>query len=345
MAIRQNRVGKYLIDYYPTGRKGRRIVFTLPDRTTKEQALQIEKEIRSKKNKQLITNPSGKIVHLLSSYIDDCRLHQSPETVRDKESHYRIHIIPFFGHMYINELTNTHITLYKKQMQIKTHKGHSLSNQTITKGLNYFSAFLKWAADDLNLYPNQLLNFRKLPYTRPVPIVLSLDECMAFINAAEQPYHALFKILFYLGLRNRAARRLRWEDVDWTKHILKTIEKGNKIKWHPIPDDLLESLRDIYIKSKSTWIFSSPVNFEKPIYNLHRAVKRAKQKAGITKRIYPHLLRHSIATHLVDCDVDIRQIQSFLGHTQISTTEWYAQVSVEKKRQALERAGIKTTKV
>jgi site-specific recombinase XerD len=85
--------------------------------------------------------------------------------------------------------------------------------------------------------------------------------------------------------------------------------------------------------------------FTLPINNLHRAVARAKNRAGITKRVYPHLLRHSIATYLVDSDIDIRQIQSFLGHSQITTTEWYTQVSLEKKRQILEKAGFKTSKI
>ena len=155
----------------------------------------------------------------------------------------------------------------------------------------------------------------------------------------------MFKTLFYLGLRNRAVRRQQWQDIDWEQRAIKTLEKGQRVKWHPLPDDLFKELRQLYIKSSSEWIYPSPQDNTKPITDIRRAVRRAKKKAGITKRVYPHLLRHSIATHLLESDVDIRQIQAFLGHSQISTTEWYAQVSLEKKRQALEKAGIRTSKM
>ena len=271
-------------------------------------------------------------------------MHQSCDTARDKISCFKTHLIPYFGNIHIEEITNAYIMAFKHVMKNKTYKNKPLSNRTISKGLNYFSAFLKWAEEELNIIPINPVRFRKLPSTRPVPIVLSLEEAMTFIQVADKPYNTMFKTFFYLGLRNRAVRRGKWEDIDWTKKALKTVEKGSKVKWHPLPDDLFEELRQLYIESISQWIYPSPRNQWKPITNLRRAVNRAKKAAGINKRVYPHLLRHSIATHLVDSDVDIRQIQAFLGHSQISTTEWYAQVSMEKKRQALEKAGIKTSK-
>jgi site-specific recombinase XerD len=343
MAVREKH-GKYIIDYYPRGRQGRRIVFRLPSGTTKEQADEIEKELRSKKNKQQHINPSGNISRLVQHYLKHCDMHQSSETVRDKVSYFAKHLIPYFGRYHISDLTNAQIMAYKQHMKDKSYRDVPLSNRTISKGLCYFSAFLKWAEEESNIAPQQPLRFRKLPHVRPMPIILSFEEVRAFIEAAEKPFNILFKMFFYLGLRNRAARTLRWDDIDWAKHALKTVEKGNKVKWHPIPDDLLIDLRAHYVTSTSKWIFASNLK-NKPISNIKRAVKRAKEKAGIKKRIYPHLLRHSIATHLLDSDVDIRQIQSFLDHAQISTTEWYAQVSMEKKRQALEKAGIKTTKM
>lgn len=338
MAVRESK-GRYIIDYYPHGAKGRRAVFTLPVGTTNEQAYQIERELRSKKKERGYTVPSGNISRLIPYYLKHCKIHQSSETLRDKTSFYNTHVLPYFGQMHISDLTNAHILAFKEHMKQKP-----ISNRTISKGLCYFSAFLKWAEEEFNITTGYPLRFRKLPHSRPVPIVLTIEEAKAFIQAAEMPYHAIFKIFFYLGLRNRAARMLKWQDVDWSKHAIKTTEKGGKVQWHPLPDDLIEDLRGLYITTQSAWIFPSPIDSQKPINSLKRAVARARSRSGIQKRICPHLLRHSIATHLIDSDVDIRQIQAFLGHSQISTTEWYAQVSLEKKRQALEKAGIKTSK-
>lgn len=336
--------GKYIIDYYPQGRKGRRSIFTLPPGTTKDEAEQIEKALRSRKN-QHHHAASLQLARLMPHYLRHCEMHQSLTTVRDKRSHYQLHILPFFGHYHITDLNNRLIMAYKEQMQGKNYRDKRISNRTISKGLNYFSAFLKWAEEETGMSTMQPLRIRKLPHTRPVPIVLSLEEAQALISSADKPYNTMFKTFFYLGLRNRAVRRQRWDDIDWKKRGIKTTEKGQKVKWHPLPDDLFEELRQLYIESKSEWIYPSPLDSSKPINNIKRAVRRATKKAGITKRVYPHLLRHSIATHLLESDVDIRQIQAFLGHSQISTTEWYAQVSLEKKRQALEKAGIPTSKM
>ena len=344
MAIRFKN-DRYIIDYYPHGRKGRRSIFTLPAGTTEEEARLIEGELRTRRSKYYQPSSSEKIARLIPPYIQHCEMHQSTETVRDKRSYYQHHIVPFFGHLHITDLNNSLIMAYKKHMKEKKYRNKIISNRTISKGLNYFSAFLKWAEEDMGMSPLQPLRIRKLPHVRPVPTVLSLDEVQALIMSAEKPYNTMFKTFFYLGLRNRAVRRQRWDDIDWQKHAIKTVEKGQKVKWHPLPDDLFEELRQLYIESKSEWIYPSPQNRSNPITDIRRAVRRAKKKAGIIKRVYPHLLRHSIATHLLESDVDIRQIQAFLGHSQISTTEWYAQVSLEKKRQALEKAGIRTTKI
>lgn len=338
MAVREKN-GRYIIDYYPNGTQGRRVVFTTPLGTTQDQASSIEQELRSRKKEHNHATPSGNISHLIPHYIRYSLMHQSPETTRDKRSFYSVHLLPYFGHMHISDISNSHIMAFKEYLKEK-----HLSNRTISKGLCYFSAFVKWAEEELNMSTPIPLRFKRLPHTRAVPIVLSINEVLAFLTAVDRPYQALFKIFFYLGLRNRAGRLLRWEDVDWANRSIKTTEKGGKVKWHPIPDDLLSDLRGLYIETKSPWIFPSSKNLNKPIVKLNKIIAHARQKAGISKRIYPHLLRHSIATHLLDSDVDIRQIQAFLGHAQISTTEWYAQVSMEKKRQALEKAGFKTTK-
>lgn len=360
--------GKYIIDYYPRGRKGPRKVFSLPIGTTESEAKKIEHEMRGRRKRALIVNPSANISHHVKAYLADCDLHQSPDTAEDKRSCFKLHLLPYFGHLSIPELVPAHITAYKQHAKTKTYNrskqpegAKPLSNKTITKGLSYFSAFLKWAAEELNVVPLQTLRFKKLPSVRPVPIVLSFEEVLQFIKSADRvcpqtwicrnrqcphrlPYNTMFKTFFYLGPRNRAVRRMRWEDINWEIPAIKTIEKGNKVKWHPLPDDLLSELKALHAVSRSEYIYPSPRDFKKPVNNILKAVARAKKAAGITKRVYPHLLRHSIGTHMVDADIDLRQIQEFLGHAQISTTLWYTQVSIEKKRQALEKAGIKTTK-
>lgn len=358
---------RHVIDYYPQGRNGRRIVFTMPAGTPKELAIKREQELRARKNKALQYSSKSNIKRLVPLYLAWCKLHESPETLRDKISHFNVHLLPFFGRYQIPELNNTLITLYKTEAQQKESargKNESrmkIGNRTISKGLGYFSGMLRWAEEDLKIPYPEGMHIKKLPYVRPVPVVLSLDEALAFIQSADRlcpqvdicrnnyrcfnraPYNTIFKLFFYTGLRKNAGLKRIWDDVNWSKNELRVISKGGKTAWYPLPDDLMDELRVLYKKSKSKYIFPSPSNANKPFIDLKKAIGRAKKKAGIEKRIYLHLLRHSIATHLLDKGVNIRDIQDFLQHSEISTTEWYTQVSTAAKKRALNQAGIRTS--
>lgn len=335
MAVRY-KDGKYIIDYYPHGRLGRRIVFRLPDGTTKEQAEQIEKELRLRKKHVPSVNNNSKIKIIINNYIDYCKLHQSPETVRDKKSHFAAHIVPFFGNFTIPDLTNALITMYMQQMKEK-----GISNKTISKGLHYFSAFLKWAAQQLNITTMQTLHIKSLPYHRPIPAILTQEEASALIEHAESPYNIMFKLFYFLGLRNKTVRTLKWNNINWTRKSITIVHKRSKFMEYPLPDIILNDLRSLYIQSKSSWVFPSPQNPTKPITTVRKALLRAKQKAGITKRVYAHLLRHSFATHLLEHGADMRQIQDLLGHSQISATEWYTHISLASRRDVLKKMGLK----
>lgn len=174
MAIRLKGT-KYIIDYYPHGRRGRRVVFTLPAGTTELQAAHIERELRGQKGKGTNISATSRISHLIPHYVTHCEMHQSMETARDKHSYYTNHIVPYFGPMHIADLSNAHIMAYKQSMKEKVYRGKPISNSTITKGLRYFSAFLKWADEEFGIHTPQLLRFKKLPHTRPVPVVLSIE--------------------------------------------------------------------------------------------------------------------------------------------------------------------------
>jgi integrase len=334
----------------------------MPIGFTHEQAQSIERDLRSKNNRVKIPAPSSSISSLSKEYLLYSTNHQSPRTARDAENYFKIHINPLFGLMHVSDLTSSHIAVFKEQMKKRLYREKHITNRTINKGLNYLSSFLRWCDEEHGLRPIASLKIRRLPHTYPIPIVLNLEEALRFINSSTSicrlaahcvgnykcifkvDYRTMFKIFFYLGLRNRSVRYLKWEDIDWTRHAVKTLGKGGKTKWHPLPDDLHEDLRRLYVLSFSEWIFPSPRDKSKPVDNIKKAVERAKKISKIEKRIYPHLLRHSIATHLLESDVDIRDIQGFLDHSDLSMTQRYTQVSLENKRRALEKAGFTTSK-
>jgi site-specific recombinase XerD len=318
MSVRQLSNGKWQIDYYPFGRKGRRIRTTISG--TKEEALIIEKAVRETNIEKLSKAqiPAGNIINdIFPYYLEWYDMHRSPTTYRDLAGVFKNHLKKHFGYLRAIEINLQHIEYYKRIRKIE--KGH---NRTINKELYYFSGFLRWC--EKNGYIKQrIFKIERLPYRRPVPIVLSFDEVVRLINAAEPFYRAFFLCLYSLGLRFSEARYLKVEDIDRENKLVRVKQKGGTFKVLPMNQWLLNAI-DVIMPSKG-YIFVSPITRE-PIRDIRRALHRARNSSGIQKHVNPHLLRHSIATHLLGKNINLRTIQQYLGHSQISTTEFYTHV-------------------
>lgn len=330
MSVRRLKNGRWQIDYYPKGRRGRRIQHTLPAAvTTEADARYIEQKLR-----QAARDPEARhtristVATLWPQYLDWYDLHRAPGSYRDIKGVGKNHIIPHLGAVLVTDLTTGHIDVYKR-----IRKSQAVTNRTITKELYYLSGFLTWCQRqgiDLTRRPR----IEKLPHTRPLPLVLSVDEVAAIILASAQPYPTLWGMLFYLGLRLTEATTLQWQQIDMSAKTLTITGKGGRRNILPIPDPLFDLLSTL--PQTLPWVFPSR-RTDGHITDVRKALARACEKAGITKRVYPHLLRHSLATGLLERGVNLRVIQEILGHQQISTTEWYTQVAIASKQAALKQ--------
>ena len=129
---------------------------------------------------------------------------------------------------------------------------------------------------------------------------------------------------------------LKVSDIDSKLMTLRVEQgKGQKDRFVMLSPQLLELLRDWWRAARPrAWLFpgQNPVN-PMSARQLHRAVRAAAQAAGIAKRVSPHTLRHSFATHLLEQNVDIRVIQVLLGHAKLNTTALYTRVAVNTIRE------------
>jgi integrase/recombinase XerD len=172
---------------------------------------------------------------------------------------------------------------------------------------------------------------------RRLPSVLSVAEVALLLQAAPGPkYKAAFATAYGAGLRVSEVVALRVGDIDSERMLLRIEQgKGRKDRHAMLSPQLLELLRAWWREGHRLgallpggWLFPGR-NPVEPLSTrqLNRAVHAAAEAAGIKKRVSPHTLRHSFATHLLEQDTDIRIIQVLLGHAKLDTTACYTRVA------------------
>jgi len=179
---------------------------------------------------------------------------------------------------------------------------------------------------------------QELPYPkkeRRLPTVLSLDEVGRLIDAAGNlQQRAILMILYGTGMRRAEVSRLKIADVDSRRMIIRVEHgKGGHDRDLPLSPALLETLREYWRwKKPRTYLFPSGDSHrgkDQPISDksVWYACTQAARHAGIHKRVTPHTLRHSWATHLLEAGTDLRTIQILLGHGDLETTAKYLHLS------------------
>ena len=166
---------------------------------------------------------------------------------------------------------------------------------------------------------------------RKIPVVLSPKEVARVLEAASGPkYKAALSAAYGAGLRVSEVVALKVSDVDSRRMLLRIEQgKGRRDRCAMLSPQLLELLRDWWrIAHPRIWLFpgQNPLNPLTP-RQFNRAVHAAAHRAGIAKRVTPHTLRHSFATHLLEQNIDIRVIQVLLGHAKLETTALYTRVA------------------
>ena len=193
----------------------------------------------------------------------------------------------------------------------------------------------------------------RLARPRKLPVVLSRDEVARLLNATTCLKHqAALSVAYGAGLRVAEVSALKVSDVDSERMLLRVERgKGGQYRNAMLSADLLTLLRQWWkvgrqqgVMHRDGWLFPGQ-HALKPISTrqLYRIVVEAAQAAEIAKRVGPHTLRHSFATHLLEDGVDIRVIQALLGHAKLENTAFYTKVAARTVRAVtspLDRLGI-----
>lgn len=155
--------------------------------------------------------------------------------------------------------------------------------------------------------------------------------------------YAILNLFYSSGIRLKELVNLDLKDIDFKRGIVKVLGKGNKEREATLTTEAIKILKS-YLKARDLWkgnrtkaVFLSRTGSRITKMNIQRNTERYGKEAGITKKVTPHMLRHSIATHYLNAGYDIRKIQDFLGHESLASTQIYTHIVTDDQREERNR--------
>jgi len=222
--------------------------------------------------------------------------------------------------------------------------GRGLARTSIARKLAAVRSCFRFLTRRGVLPANPARHVRTPRLGRRLPSFLPKDESKDLLDAtfedtdAGRRDRALLELLYACGLRVAECCGLDLEDVDRRHGTVRVLGKGNRERMVPVGDAALAALeqylggRGAYLSARGAAagpLFRNPRGERLTTRSVHRIVGRRARAAGIARRVTPHTLRHTFATHLLGEGADLRLIQELLGHRRLSTTQRYTHVSPE----------------
>ncbi len=190
--------------------------------------------------------------------------------------------------------------------------------------IKFYLNTIKKESDGIQEIVDNLPNVKR---EKKLPVVLSKKEINKLILATKNINHRLIvQIGYSAGLRLSEIINLKWRDIDFNRdtiHLKRA--KGKKDRIVMLSQKVKEELQKI--NQETDYVFVSNRGSKYSARAIQKIIENLSKKAKIKKKITPHTLRHSFATHLLENGTDIRYIKNLLGHSNISTTHIYTKVS------------------
>jgi len=224
---------------------------------------------------------------------------------------------------------------------VKTYIQHLLKRQnpsSVSVALSSIEFFYKTILKKEIQIPHPKRN-------KPLPEVLTIKEVSELIKATKNPKHKLIiKLLYGCGLRVSELTNLKKQDFDFEEDVILIKQaKGRKDRFVKMPCTMKEELKAFTKLNNENYFFPSNRGGKLSTATIRKVLEQSTKKAKINKRIHPHTLRHSHATHLLEQGTDLRIIQKLLGHSDIKTTQIYthiSQQSIKKVKSPIDELNI-----
>ena len=229
--------------------------------------------------------------------------------------------------------------LRTEQLQTLVANEHrrGLEPPSLRAMLSAYRSFFRFLAREGKLQNNPAAAVRSPKVRRKLPEVLDVDEAAALVEVtADDPLalrdRAMLELLYSSGVRVSELCGVRWRDLDVEQGLLRVTGKGRKTRIVPVGRmalDAVSALRDAQPAGEDDPILRGRGDRPLTPGAVRAAIKRRARSQGVWRRVYPHLMRHSCASHLLESSGNLRAVQELLGHADIGTTQIYTHLDFQ----------------
>jgi len=182
-----------------------------------------------------------------------------------------------------------------------------------------------------------------------LPEVLDVDTVTRLVNIPQESEiairdKAIIELFYSSGLRLSELSNLTWHNLDFEQALITVLGKGNKQRMIPVGRHALQALNQwrsiakVWDVEQLGYIFISKRSTQLKQRSIQQRIKYWAQRQGLWERVYPHLLRHSFASHVLESSEDLRAVQEMLGHADISTTQIYTHLNFQHLAKVYDKA-------
>lgn len=278
----------------------------------------------------------------------------SENTVISYENDLRSFFEFLFLEYKITDLTEINASIVRTWLA--SLKENKCSSKTVNRKISSLKSFFKYQLKIKNLSISPVAAIASLKVSRKLPSFIQEKDMNTLLNHdyfpetfAGKTDFLIFEILYQTGIRRNELIQLKESDVDKASGMIKVLGKGNKERFIPVSNQLLNIVEE-YIAEKKKELPEPLECFllvnkkgkkldPKYIYNI---VKENLSRVSTNDRKSPHILRHSFATHLTNNGAEINAIKELLGHSSLASTQIYTNNSIEKLKEVYKQAHPKS---
>lgn len=248
-----------------------------------------------------------------------------------------------------NKKTWQDVTPSDVRLVVAKQHQKGLSGRSIARQLSALRSLYNWLLKRKRCTSNPATDIRAPKDRKPLPATLDPEEVNQLLarnadTALELRDKAMFELFYSSGLRLSELVGIDLADLDIDDRQVRVTGKGNKMRILPVGSKAIDALnawlgvRDPWLQGEQLALFISKKGRRISVRSVQDRLKKMALKTGLSRNCYPHMLRHSFASHMLESSGDLRAVQEMLGHADISTTQIYTHLDFQHLAAVYEKA-------